>query len=596
MANRPKRPTPLASMIEGLVPPVLNAEERRIYRAGQDELILDRFRRGVPFGAAACLVLAAIGSAGQPDAPRWVIQAGGLVAALTAFASVPVSRLAWVCARPNVLLFFASLVVAAAGGLIAAWTGGFESVATVTITLLWVFGSIVTPLSPVQALVDGSGQLAVASIVIATVSPHPGSPVMFAALNTFGIAFLLVGLSLRERASVRAFLVQRSLDEANRALGVLNAELEHRVEEQVAEIKKRAHDVEVLNAQLQQRVIERSRELATALARLARPGRLQSPPVGTVLNGRVELVRSIDSGGMGDVFEAIDHVTQTRVAVKTIHGRRISDISSLQRFVTEARAASGIAHEGIVRTLDVDVTSDGTLFHVMELLEGETLGAWLDRTPRRPVGIIARVGRVIAQALAAAHAAGVIHRDIKPANIMLVSASPGAKLLDFGVSKLIEPARSGGRPREDAGATHAHMLLGTPAYMAPEQGRDPALSTFASDVYSLGVVLYEALAGKLPHEASSAAEYIALHANVPARELGELRHELPAALAGAIMACLEREPAKRPTAAALAEQLAPFEQESLEVASELRPVDEAHASTVATGPGVDANAEPRSRV
>jgi serine/threonine-protein kinase len=127
------------------------------------------------------------------------------------------------------------------------------------------------------------------------------------------------------------------------------------------------------------------------------------------------------------------------------------------------------------------------------------------------------------------------------------------------------------------------MILGTPAYMAPEQGRDPSGSTSAADVYSLGAVLYEALAGKLPHEASSTAEYLALHANVPVRELAELRRELPAALAVVVMRCLQKEPARRPSAALLAEQLALFERESMEVASEERTVDDAHASTVATG-------------
>jgi tRNA A-37 threonylcarbamoyl transferase component Bud32 len=567
----------LARLAEELTPPAMTAEEQRLYRAQQDRIVLDRFRLGAPFGALACVLVAAVGSLGQPERAAWMVRIGGAAATVTALASIPISRAAWVRSRPNALFFSASLVAAAAAGLVAARTGGFESVATAAITLLWAFGAIVTPISPSQALVDAMGQLAVASIVIAAVAPVPGSPLMFGVLNAFGVAFLYVGLSLRERATVKAFLVQRSLDDANKALGTMNAELERRVDEQVAEIRKHAKDVEVLNAQLQQRVIERSRELAVALGRLERPAHLKSPPVGAVLNGRVELVRCIDSGGMGDVFEAFDSVTKTRVAVKTIHGRRLSDVSSLHRFLREARAASAVVHEGIVRTLDVDVTADGTLFHVMELLEGETLADWLSRTRERPVGGVVRIGRAIAEALAAAHSAGVVHRDVKPANVMLTRGPPpGVKLLDFGVSKLEVRAVGDGK------TTESHFLLGTPAYMAPEQARDPASASYPADVYSLGAILYEALAGTLPHEGSSVSDYIRLHATVAPADLSVRRPELPAELARAVMHCLAADPASRPDARAVSTELAPFVDVPMALVSEPTSIDP-RASTIATG-------------
>jgi tRNA A-37 threonylcarbamoyl transferase component Bud32 len=581
---RPGTPRTIRDRLtEALAPPPLAPDVRSLYRRTQNEVLLDRFRRGVPFGALACVVVAVVGGSGQPAEAAWTIRLGGFAAAACAFAALPLSRTAPIERHPNVLLFLASIVVAAAGALIAAFTGGFESVATATITLLWVFGSIVTPLSPRSALIDALGQLAVATLVIVRVSPHTGSPAMFAVLNGFGIGFLWVGLTLREQATVRAFLLQRSLDEANRDLASLNADLERRVDEQVHEIRRHAADVEVLNAQLQQRVIDRSQELAVALSRVGRPARISSPPVGAILNGRLRLVRAIDSGGMGDVFEGYDDVTATRVAVKTIHGRRLSDVATLQRFLGEARAAASVVHEGIVRTLDVDVTEDGTLFHVMELVEGSTFGEWMKRTRRRSVGTVARVGRVVAEAMAAAHAAGIVHRDIKPANIILIAKPPGAKLLDFGVSRIIA------RSEETASGAPIAELLGTPAYMAPEQARDATAAGPPADVYSLGVVLYEALSGALPFEGTTGSEYIALHASASPADLEARRPEIPRELSRIVMRCLRKDPLERPSAPELATALVPFVGQAQELDSESRAV-EGCDSTVAAHPETHARA------
>jgi tRNA A-37 threonylcarbamoyl transferase component Bud32 len=532
----------------------MTLEQEATYRREQDAIALDRFRKGAPFGALACVVVAGLGSLGLAGHAGWTIRVGGAVAAVGALASVPVSRLSWLQARPNALFFSAGLVVAAAGALVAAHTGGFESAAIATVTLLWVFGSVVTPLTPLAALVDAAGQVLVATAVILAASPRPGSPVMFAAINACGMALLFAGMALRERADRRAFLVQRRLDEVNGQLAGMNVELERRVAEQVAEIRQRAADIEALNAHLQQRVIDRSRELAVALSRLSSKAPAEGPPVGRVLNERLELVRAIDSGGMGEIFEAFDSVTRSRVAVKTIHSSRISDVKTLQRFLTEARAAAAVRHDAIARTLDVDVTANGTLFHVMELLEGETLGGWLERTASRPVATIARVGHVVAGALAAAHAAGLVHRDIKPGNIMLVPGPPGAKLLDFGVAKLGDPSAA----EEELARTGDNLILGTPAYMAPEQILAPASVSGAADVYSLGVVMYEALSLTLPHEGDSVAKHLIAISSTPPRSLREKCPAVPAALAEVVMRCLDREPGARPSAAAVAEALVPF--------------------------------------
>jgi serine/threonine-protein kinase len=281
-----------------------------------------------------------------------------------------------------------------------------------------------------------------------------------------------------------------------------------------------------------------------------------------VLNDRVRLLRTLDSGSMGDVFEGVDYATNVRVAVKTIHRRRIADVMTLQRFLAEARAAAAVSHEGIARMLDVDVTEDGTLFHVMELLEGETLADWLARTQRRPIGAVVRPLRVIAEALAAAHAAGIVHRDVKPANIMLIAEAPGAKLLDFGVAKLLEPMAD--TPK----LTQADVFVGTVAYMAPEQGRNAAACTPAADVYSLGVVLYEALAGASPHGLAIGTDISAYYAERPA-DVRELSPAVPPPLAALVMRCLDHDPPKRPDAASLAQELEPFAELTVEVPGEV---------------------------
>ena len=556
--------------------PSLGPEELALFRRQQNELMLDRYRRSVPYAAFATATLTAVAYMG-PGGHDWAVWMTGLPVAVALLLSGPLSRIRWLAARPHVIVFPIGVFIAYAIGRYAQRTGGFESPAISALILLWLFASIIVPLSPIEMVFAMTGHVVTVAAVVVGLTDHPGSPALFLAVSACGLAFTGAGLTFRDKANMRAFQIQRSLD-------ALNGELERRVDEQVAEIRSRAEHIEMLNAQLQQRVVERSRELAAALAKLARPARLSSPPVGAVLNDRFELVRCIDSGGMGDVFEGRDRLTETRVAVKTIHGRNFSDVSSLQRFLMEARAAAGIHHEGIVRTLDIDVTADGTFFQVMELLDGETLAAWLARTSMRPIGVIARIGKVVAEALAAAHAAGVIHRDVKPANVMLVRAATpeddgqskpagegGVKLLDFGVSRVFEAELDPTSMRVGR-MTLPNAILGTPAYMAPEQARDPASAKAPADIYSLGVVLYEALTDLLPDAPTSGAT-----SGVAA--VCDLRPEVPATLSRAVMRCLARDPAARPDGATLAAELAAFGQVATELRSGPR-LPDAHASTV----------------
>jgi tRNA A-37 threonylcarbamoyl transferase component Bud32 len=567
----------LARLDVGFTP--MTAEEQALFRRVQDDRGIERLCRALPFGALAMAVFTAM--IGVPEGPKFWIP--GVVVTVITCATIWLARAPWFRVHHNLLVAVTGLGAASGVGLFASATGGFHSPVMGALVLLWLFAAVAAPLTPSRSMAHGSSQVLTTSGVLLALCPRPGSPAVFLVISAFGLAFLLAGLSLRERSDAHAFLLQRRLDDANRALSDVNAELERRVDQQVAEIRERARDVEGLNAQLQQRVIDRSRELALAIARLARPARLGSPPVGTVLNGRFELVRCIDEGGMGEVFEGFDRVAKIKVAVKTIHGNHLSDVSSLQRFVTEARAAAAVRHEGIVRTLDIDVTEDGTLFHVMELLSGETLADVLDRPEPRPLGTIARLACVIARALAAAHAAGVVHRDVKPANIMLTPDPPGAKLLDFGIAKLR------GASLDGAAATQAVTILGTPAYMAPEQALDPASVSPAADVYSFGVVLYEALTSVLPHEGTDASKERIPQATSAPVDLSSRNRDVPAALAAAVMRCLCRSAESRPTALEVAAALLPFVDSEV-VLPFSTPVD-AHARTEAISSGTAAEEE-----
>ncbi|HTN88848.1 MAG TPA: serine/threonine-protein kinase, partial [Sorangium sp.] len=218
---------------------------------------------------------------------------------------------------------------------------------------------------------------------------------------------------------------------------------------------------------------------------------------GTTLNGRYTLGRLLGKGGMGAVYEAVDVALQRRVAVKDIAPELAHGRSALGRFEREAKAASAVQTEHIVRVLDAGVDREtGSPFLVMELLRGEDLAELLDRLGPLPPGLALRIVAQACVGLQKAHAAGVLHRDIKPANLFLARREEGGgivvKLLDFGVAK-IRPVHD---PRRDTtGLTRSGHVLGTPRYMSPEQARGIKDVDHRTDLWSLGVVLYRALAG-----------------------------------------------------------------------------------------------------
>jgi serine/threonine protein kinase len=265
------------------------------------------------------------------------------------------------------------------------------------------------------------------------------------------------------------------------------------------------------------------------------------PPLRPDEMGRLGPYRVLDvlgMGGQGIVFLADDTQLQRRVALKTMR-RTCADIpTARQRFLHEARSSASLRHDNIVTVYHVG-EEGGVPYLAMELLEGESLQNWLskDRTPTLAQTL--RIGKEIARGLAAAHARGLIHRDIKPANIWLDASAGGrVKLLDFGLAR---PTETSTQPTPD------QALLGTLGYMAPEQAAGRPTDPRA-DLFSLGVVLYRLLTGRLPFEGDVLRILAALATEEP-RPPRELNGQVPPALSGLVVRLLAREPARRPESA-----------------------------------------------
>ncbi|WP_437605189.1 serine/threonine-protein kinase [Sorangium sp. So ce834] len=280
------------------------------------------------------------------------------------------------------------------------------------------------------------------------------------------------------------------------------------------------------------------------------------------MNGRYALGRLIGQGGMGAVYEADDVALQRRVAVKVLSPELAHGRSALGRFEREARAASAIRTEHIVRVLDADVDqATGSPFLVMELLRGEDLAHLLDRLGPLPPRLALRIVAQACVGLERAHEAGVVHRDIKPANLFLARREGGdglvVKLLDFGVAK-IRPAHD--LRRDTTGLTWSGHVLGTPRYMSPEQARGIKDIDHRTDLWSLGVVLYRALAGRTPTEdVKAVGELIAaLVADLPA-PVQDVAPWVPPEVAAVVDGALQYQPADRyPSASAMRDALLPL--------------------------------------
>jgi serine/threonine-protein kinase len=377
----------------------------------------------------------------------------------------------------------------------------------------------VRPWLYILAVIAGASLVAAAALrlqpdpALGTVSAH----------TSFTVAAVAVAAFLTAHAAKMRELIARH------ALQRMNAELEQRVEIAVRE-----------------KVKERSEALSRALSRL---GDQVSLPPGTMLGERFEIERPIGFGGMGVVYRGRDMSTKQSVAIKVIQASNAHELDAVHRFLQEAHATASVNHPAVVRSLYIDVTDDGCLYQVMELVEGVPLDEGLRRDRALGWGPAARLGVILGEALAAAHAVGIVHRDVKPPNIMLMRTAPGLKLLDFGVSKL----REGMMARESGS-----RLIGTPEYMAPEQISDASAVGEKADVYALGLVIYHATAGRGPFEVSSPAQWLHAHTLKAPVDLVTLAPDCPAPFAQAVMRCLQKDPAARPTAAELSRLLLPL--------------------------------------
>lgn len=249
--------------------------------------------------------------------------------------------------------------------------------------------------------------------------------------------------------------------------------------------------------------------------------------------GPYELVAPLGTGGMGEVYRARDTRLGRDVALKVLSETRLTDATARARFEREMAIVARLAHPGICTLLDVGNDGDRVYF-VMELLHGETLATRLDRAgaPGLPLDEALDIATGVCDALAYAHRHGVVHRDVKPANIMLTPA--GVKLLDFGIARLHEPEAAG----QSTAGTATLSIVGTPAYMAPEQidGRADA----RADLFSLGAVLYEMLAGQRAFPGETSSEVLGAVVRCTPQPLSELRSALPAMVSRLVHRCLQK--------------------------------------------------------
>lgn len=261
--------------------------------------------------------------------------------------------------------------------------------------------------------------------------------------------------------------------------------------------------------------------------------------VGKTLDGKYRIDGFLKRGGMGAVYRGTHLMLSKPVAIKLIKPELVSSTDVVQRFLREARAAAHLSHPNIVTVHDLGQTSDGMLYIAMELVDGSSLkelivsqGAW---EPKRAIGLLKGIG----SALALAHREGIVHRDLKPQNIMVSRDSDGnefPKLLDFGIAKTFEPT--------SPALTSTGMVLGTPHYMSAEQAKGQPADQ-RSDLYALGVILYEMLVGKVPFDDKSIPQILIKHLSEPPKPPSAMGLSIPPKLEAVVLRCLEKDPDAR---------------------------------------------------
>jgi eukaryotic-like serine/threonine-protein kinase len=251
------------------------------------------------------------------------------------------------------------------------------------------------------------------------------------------------------------------------------------------------------------------------------------------VDGRYTLGESLGSGGMGEVYLAHDEVLDRDVALKVLRSHYAGDEEFAERFRREARSAASLSHPNIVQIYDRGETEDGTSYIAMEYVPGGTLKEQIERRGPFGASATAAVGAQIAEALGAAHERGVIHRDIKPQNV-LVTASGDLKVTDFGIARAASAVTS----------SASGAILGTAGYISPEQAMGEPVGP-ASDLYSLGVILYEMLTGELPFTADNSIAVCMKHVTEPLRPPKVLNPDIPEGMDALVVMLLAKRPADR---------------------------------------------------
>ncbi len=265
-------------------------------------------------------------------------------------------------------------------------------------------------------------------------------------------------------------------------------------------------------------------------------------PPGTVGNYRI--TRLLGEGGMGSVFLGVHPDIKSEVAIKVLHSHLVTDSDMVRRFIDEARAVNQVKHPGIVRIHDCAEQEGVGLYLVMELLEGRTLAEHVKENGPLEARIVVRIVRQVASVLAAVHREGIVHRDLKPGNIMLVAdpdvtGGERAKVLDFGIAKLWEGTH------KSKLETDPCMVMGSVGYMSPEQCLDFRDVDHRTDIYSLGVIAYELLCGRVPFQARTTVELAAQHRAARPEAPGERLSGVSPALDRVVMKALAVEPSQR---------------------------------------------------
>lgn len=268
-------------------------------------------------------------------------------------------------------------------------------------------------------------------------------------------------------------------------------------------------------------------------------------PAGTLFADRYRIDGVLGIGGFGAVYRCTQLNMNQTVAVKVLRNEHLQSIEHVKRFTREAQAASKLTHPNTIRIFDFGQNKDQALYLAMEFVEGETLGHRLDEHGTVHWETLVHIMTQVCHSLTEAHAAGLIHRDLKPENIMLVQVAGDpnfVKVLDFGIAKVMKDSDN-----DQSQLTESGMIMGTPTYMSPEQAKGEAING-RSDIYSLGVMMYEALTGKPPFQGDTPMTVLVAHIKDIPRPMprdGSIPN-VPSELEKVVLSCLEKDPARRP--------------------------------------------------